>query len=336
MALDEGVIEKRRKSLPKLWALVEAFRGKYKGVLHSNWGAPFSVRTRVKEGKLEIDFAEKETLLRLEGLRLPDGVSFTTNRKFFAGPYPKKIGQAGVALGWDVQGGEKADEAAVRGFLETPANAEDLKRLPLKKGGWISIDSESVFLTMPSGDFARLDSAVQILCGLARRHAGGQPPLPARPRGPRLTGRQPSSAQLKKWPNWRHCLDEEDEGGQDETTIRPDGEQSVIGPETTCTAFLLSTADGRRFPGFARAADAEDLAKGRIDLLAALDPRGAWQVVMAPGSWTLAAGQRAAPKADDARWPIEGTSVLPLSSGKRLSFVLKASGKAVGPPSRRR
>ena len=104
----------------------------------------------------------------------------------------------------------------------------------------------------------------------------------------------------------------------------------MIGPETTCTAFRLSTADGRRLPGFARAADAEDLAEGRIDLLSALDPRGAWQVVMAPGSWTLEAGPRAAPKADDGRWPIEGTSVVPLPSGKRLSFVLIAGGKAVG------
>jgi hypothetical protein len=330
--LDEAVVEKRRKNLPKLWALVEAFREKYNGALHSNWGAPFSVRTRVKEGKLEIDFAEKETLFRLEGLRLPAGVSFTTNRKYFTWPYAKKIGRAGVALGWDVQGGEEAKEAAVRGFLETPANAEDLKRLPLGRRGWISIDPESVFLTIPSGDFARLDAAVQILCRLARRHAGGKPPLPAKPRGPRLTGRQPSPAQLEKWPNWRHCHEEEDESGQDETTIRPDGEQSEIGPETTCTAFHLSSADGRRFPGFARAADAEDLAKGRIDVLAALDPRGAWQVVLAPGSWTLAAGRKPAPKADDARWPIEGTSVLPLASGKRLSFVLKAGGKAVRNP----
>lgn len=261
-------------------------------------------------------------------LRIPGGVSFTTNRKYFAWPYAKKIGRVGVALGWDVQGGEKAEETAVRGFLETPANAEALKRLPLGKRGWISIDPESAFLAMPSGDFARLDSAVQILCGLARRHAGGKPPFPAKPRGPRLTGRRPSPAQLRKWPNWRHCHDEEGEGGQDETTIRPDDEQSVIGPETTCTAFRLSTADGRRFPGFARAADAEDLAAGRIDLLSALDPRGAWQVVMAPGSWTLPAGQRTAPKADDGRWPIEGTSVLPLSSGKRLSFILKSGGRA--------
>jgi hypothetical protein len=65
-----------------------------------------------------------------------------------------------------------------------------------------------------------------------------------------------------------------------------------------------------------------------IGKVIALDPRGAWQVVMAPGSWTLPAGQRTAPKADDGRWPIEGTSVLPLSSGKRLSFILKSGGRA--------
>lgn len=321
------MLEKRRKNLPQLWALVQAFREKYKGNLHSNWGAPFSVRTKVKEGKLEVDFAAKEVLLRLEGLRLPAGVSFTTNRKYFAWPYAKKIGRAGGALGWDVQGGEGADEASVRRFLETPANADDLKRLALEKGGWLSIDPESAFLTMPTMDFARLDSAVQILCGLARRHAGGSPQLPAKARGPRLTGRQPSPAQLEKWPNWRHCHDEEDEAGQDETTMRPDDEQSVIGAETTGTAFRLSTADGRRFLAFARAADGEDLAEGRIELLWALDPRGAWQVMMTPDSWTLETGRRAAPKADDPRWPIKGTSVLPLPSGKRLSFVLKAGGK---------
>lgn len=325
MALDEAVVEKRRKSLPKLWALVEAFRRKYKGTLHSNWGSPFSVRTRVNEGQLEVDFAEKELLLRFERLQLPAGTSFTTNRKLFRWPYNKKIGRSGTPLDWEVSGGPQADEAAVREFLEAPADVEDLRRLSLRKNEWISVDPDSVFLTIATGGFARLDAVVEVLRALARRHAAGRPSIPERARGPRLTGRQPSAALLRKWPNWRHCLGEEDEDGQDEATIRPDGEQSVIGPETSCTAFELSTTDGRRFPGFARAADADDLAKGHLEVLYARGLRRPWQVVMSPDQWKPEGS--ATLQLDDPLLPVHAVSVLPLPSGRRLSLVLESGGK---------
>jgi hypothetical protein len=136
MAIDPIILSKRRKKLPGVWALVEAFLKKHGGQVHLNWGAPFSVRTKLREG-------------RLDQLRLPEGVSFTTNRDLFRGPYTRTIGRPAIHLGWEVQGGEKVDERVV-----------------------------------------------ETLRGMARRHAEGVVAPPKKPRGPRLTGRRPSAAQL--------------------------------------------------------------------------------------------------------------------------------------------
>ena len=73
MAIDPIILSKRRKKLPGLWALVEAFLKEHGGQVHINWGAPFSVRTKLREGRLEVDFSPKRLLLRFEQLRLPGG-----------------------------------------------------------------------------------------------------------------------------------------------------------------------------------------------------------------------------------------------------------------------
>jgi hypothetical protein len=326
MAIDPIILSKRRKKLPRLWALVDGFMKKHGGRVHLNWGAPFSVRTKLREGRLEVDFSPKRLLLRFEQLRLPEGVSFTTNRDLFQGPYPRKIGRPAIDLGWEVQGGEEVDEKAIRAFLQAPANAADLRHLELGKGEWVSIDPTAAFLTLSPYDLSRLDGVVETLRGMARRHAAGVVALPKKPRGPRLTGRRPSAAQLRRWPNWRQCLDEEDEEGQDETTIRPDDEQAAIGPETSGTALEASSADGRCFPAFALASGPEDLPQGDLDEIVLLEPRGARTVSMRFDHWKPQPETRTL-ELDDPRLPIRMCSVLLLPDGRRLELTLERGGR---------
>ena len=64
----------------------------------------------------------------------------------------------------------------------------------------------------------------------------------------RLTGENPSPGLLERYPNWENALGEEGEDGQDETTLRPADEQTVIErylPFTAATAWLN---DGRACP----------------------------------------------------------------------------------------
>jgi hypothetical protein len=44
----------------------------------------------------------------------------------------------------------------------------------------------------------------------------------------RFTGEWPPQSLWSKYPNWEYALDEEDEPGQDETTLRPSENQSNI------------------------------------------------------------------------------------------------------------
>jgi hypothetical protein len=141
-----------------------------------------------------------------------------------------------------------------------------------------------------------------------------------------LTGRRPSAAQLRKWPNWRHCLDEEDEEGQDETTIRPDDEQAVIGPETTGTALEASSADGRRFPAFALAPGPEDLQQRNLDEVVLLEPRGARTVSILSDGWKPQPEGRTL-DLDDSCLPIRARSVLLLPDGRRLELTLETGGR---------
>ena len=64
----------------------------------------------------------------------------------------------------------------------------------------------------------------------------------------RFTGEWPPFALLAKYPNWEFALDEEGEEGQDETTIRPAANQTVIDDITAFTAGTAVLADGRSFP----------------------------------------------------------------------------------------
>jgi hypothetical protein len=68
------------------------------------------------------------------------------------------------------------------------------------------------------------------------------------PKPLRYTGDWPPPEVLREYPNWVCAWDEEGEEGQDETTLKPEGEQTVITEDTIHTAGEVRLADGRRFP----------------------------------------------------------------------------------------
>lgn len=68
------------------------------------------------------------------------------------------------------------------------------------------------------------------------------------PKPLRYTGDWPPPEVLREHPNWVCAWDEEDEEGQDETTLKPEDEQSVITSDTIHTAGDVHLADGRAFP----------------------------------------------------------------------------------------
>lgn len=80
---------------------------------------------------------------------------------------------------------------------------------------------------------------------------------PFRKKKLRFTGENPPVELWTQYPNWTNAWDEEGAAGQDETTLRPDHEQNVIGSDTTFTAADVTFADGRTFPAFAEIGNAE-------------------------------------------------------------------------------
>lgn len=328
MATSPAVEAEHRRQFPRVWAIVKAFLGRYRGKVHINWGAPFSVRTRLPEGRLEVDFhPDRRALLRLEEIELPPGVSFTTKREHFNGPYSRDIGRPAAHLGWNVRGDANANPRAIGRFLAAKTNVEALRRLDLGKTDWISIDSASIFLGL--ADVTRIDSVIATLAALVRPHAPVRRPIPP-PRSalPRLTGRRPSARQLERWPNWRPCLDEEDEPGQDESTMRPDDEQAIIGPGTNGTAFAATDATGRSFPLFGLAVWPDDLKRGHLDEVILLErPARTISVAGDRRSWEPAIRGPTLPL-DSPRLPIRARSVLPLRDGRHLELRLAAGGRA--------
>src|SRR4051794_30898524 len=106
MATDRRIQAERQTKYPALWSLTETFLRNYGGKVHINWGAPFSVKTKVMEGRLEVDFDAGRLDVRLEHTSAPPEVSFTTDPDLFSGHlFDEQIGDCGAELGWKVQGG---------------------------------------------------------------------------------------------------------------------------------------------------------------------------------------------------------------------------------------
>lgn len=64
----------------------------------------------------------------------------------------------------------------------------------------------------------------------------------------RITGDNPSPELLDRYPNWEYALDEEGVEGQDETTLRPSENQSVIGEYDAITAGSVLLNNGQECP----------------------------------------------------------------------------------------
>ncbi len=62
----------------------------------------------------------------------------------------------------------------------------------------------------------------------------------------RYTGCWPPAAVLERYPNWVFALDEEGDENQDETTLKPESQQTYISDETDFTSGLAILADGTK------------------------------------------------------------------------------------------
>jgi hypothetical protein len=67
------------------------------------------------------------------------------------------------------------------------------------------------------------------------------------PKPLRYTGDWPPPEILREYPNWICAWDEEGEEDQDETTLKPEDEQSMITADTIHTVGDVLLADGRSF-----------------------------------------------------------------------------------------
>jgi hypothetical protein len=142
----------------------------------------------------------------------------------------------------------------------------------------------------------------------------------------RYTGCWPEIEMLKTYPNWVFAADEEGESDQDETTIKPEDQQSFISDETAYTAATAIMPSGS-------CADAiVSVVEGRIEAVDVWDGRDWWRVLYDSRlrSWTpfvetwLPDGERCASVSlSDARFfPARIVSRLPYCDGPPLETTI--------------
>lgn len=71
----------------------------------------------------------------------------------------------------------------------------------------------------------------------------------------RLTGEWPPRTLWAEYPNWEPALDEEGLPDQDESTLRPSGNQTEIGEDVAFTAGEAEQSDGLRLPALVELID---------------------------------------------------------------------------------
>jgi hypothetical protein len=86
----------------------------------------------------------------------------------------------------------------------------------------------------------------------------------------RFTGENPPQHLLTRFPNWEFAQDEEAVDGQDETTIRPEGQQSCISTATAYTAGVIGLASNAEMPALIA------IIGGRPESFWVYDEAGAW------------------------------------------------------------
>jgi hypothetical protein len=135
----------------------------------------------------------------------------------------------------------------------------------------------------------------------------------------RYTGDFPPPEVLAQFSNWDFALDEEDEEGQDETTIKPEDEQSFI---TEWTAYTIADAF---LPGGMRLAALVEFLSGQVGGVNVFEAPEWWRVVFDWPSqtwqpfvedWLPLADRGTSVELSDARlFPLKIATKLPLGRG---------------------
>lgn len=153
----------------------------------------------------------------------------------------------------------------------------------------------------------------------------------------RFTGEWPPQELWARYPNWEYALDEEDLPGQDETTLRPAADQTVVGDEVAFTAGEVEQANGVRLPALI------GLQGGTPGSFTAfVSEADGWTVMHLgkPPSWTcivqdwLPEEERSShvSLADATVFPVVVRSRLPLAGGqRRLEFRIRPDGTSQSP-----
>ena len=143
----------------------------------------------------------------------------------------------------------------------------------------------------------------------------------------RYTGKWPPLEVLNNYPNWEYALDEEGVEGQDETTLRPESEQSYITDDTAFTAGKVTQADGTIKDAIL------ELIDGTVYLMDVFkDTTTTWRVVKSPSGW-IPFHQHWLPEkdrmpvvklTDKTIFPMQVSTILPVkATGKQVIFTVK-------------
>ncbi len=146
----------------------------------------------------------------------------------------------------------------------------------------------------------------------------------------RFTGRLPTEAALRQFPNWEFALEEEGLPDQDETTLRPADEQARIEWETACTAATATTPDGTELMVILRGDGMSMHSEvSGVDGIHVFRAGRVYDIELFPGAWRPEDGtQERLLFFDPEMVPLRITSVLPTAAGReeRHELVLMPDG----------
>jgi hypothetical protein len=135
----------------------------------------------------------------------------------------------------------------------------------------------------------------------------------------RYTGDWPPPKVLKQFPNWEMAYEEDGlEQGQDDTTIRPQEEQSVITYDTIHTAGDVTLADGRTFPAIIT------VVSGAPDACSFHDGKRWWSIQTFRKKWK-SQGDSVDMK-DKSIFPLRMRTRLPKQDGEHWQIEVRSSG----------
>lgn len=147
----------------------------------------------------------------------------------------------------------------------------------------------------------------------------------------RYTDQFPPVDIVIKYPNWTDCLDEEAVEGQDESTIRPDKVQNIIGDGALYTAAKVIYPDGSEHIGLLFAAAC--LNDDGPETLFILEPEFEWGIeILDDNEWVESdLTENTISSKDKTRLPMMVKSLLPLPDKKTyIEFKVENSGKLSG------